>query len=106
MTDHEITVSESTTQVALAVVNFVENGVPVKGARVTIRPSALPEMSVECSSLGFQTIELVTDERGHAEHPLVCGAIVDVSVDHRGAVKTIRVPDVESFELIGYPPIQ
>lgn len=99
--------SRPPSRISLATVNFVEDGRPVKGARVTITPTFLPVVNVECALLGFQTFELVTDETGYAEHPLVCGSEVSVAVDLQSSVQTIKVPDdVESFELIGYPPVQ
>lgn len=78
----------------LATVDFVEDGLPVKDARVTI---------YQCGV----AVELVTDVRGHAETPLISGAVVDVAVEGRGAIRTIRVPeDVDTFALITYPRLQ
>ena len=45
----------SCVEAALAVVDFVEDGIPVKGARVTIRPSSLPS-SVGCVALGVADV--------------------------------------------------
>jgi hypothetical protein len=89
-------------------VHFVEDGQPVPGVRVTVLSTSIPVnddvsdllVMLFCGSV----LELVTDEYGYAECPLIANSVVTVCVHHRGAVQTIRVPDnVESFELTSYP---
>ena len=75
---------------------------PLSGERLSILPRFVPLVSPDAFVLGHQTMELITDQNGHAEHPMVRGTEVLVFRESTGEVWTVLVPATgDSFDLIG-----
>ena len=76
------------------------DGTPLTDTRITFYNDYVPGLVTESIGVLGRTVEMVTDQAGHAEMLLVKGSTVSVTIVGTGISRQIVVPSTSSFDVM------